>query len=523
MLAAMFLAAIWLDVTQPAKYPADTYMILGGYVAFAAAIVAATWHNWWWEAKLAGPAHALDIGMFTVLVFLIEGYTSPFFPFFIFLLLSAAIRWGWQETALTAILVTLLYLLIGFLALQSDPQFELYRFLIRTSQLVIVSLILIWFGVTQWVARPPFRASGFMGETFPDQSPLETILAAALHGTGGRTGAILWRDRDARVAPVALISSRNGIAAVSALNWNRTSTAPFLYDFPKERGLSRDADYNLRVLMPQHMIGRESAAALNLDEGLAIPFHAETGEGLLFVERISNLSTDHIELGKEIAAAAEALIQRHALIKAAEESAESRSRIELARDLHDSVVQFLAGAAFRLEAMRRAEGAGRKLEPELDELKRLMLQEQGELRSFIAALRSGSEVSLRDLAEDLRGLSERLSKHWAVECDFAAETSETMIPTRLHLHAHHLVREAVANAVRHAGARSVRIALAAHAGELRMDFFNDGAAFPAFGDRLHPPQSLQERVQQAGGTIELSRGMQLTKVSIALPIARRSA
>jgi signal transduction histidine kinase len=69
----------------------------------------------------------------------------------------------------------------------------------------------------------------------------------------------------------------------------------------------------------------------------------------------------------------------------------------------------------------------------------------------------------------------------------------------------------------------VRIALAAHAGELRMDFFNDGAAFPAFGDRLHPPQSLQERVQQAGGTIELSRGMQLTKVSIALPIARRSA
>ena len=98
-----------------------------------------------------------------------------------------------------------------------------------------------------------------------------------------------------------------------------------------------------------------------------------------------------------------------------------------------------------------------------------------------------------------------------------------MIPTRLHLDAYHLIREAVANAVRHAGARSVRIALAATDDELRMDFSNDGTPFPAFGDRLHPPQSLQERVEQAGGTIELSRGMQMTKVSIALPLTRRRA
>ena len=117
-------------------------------------------------------------------------------------------------------------------------------------------------------------------------------------------------------------------------------------------------------------------------------------------------------------------IQRHALLKAAEESAEARSRLSLARDLHDSVVQFLAGAAFRLEAMKRSQGSGRDVEPELNELKQLMLQEQGELRAFITALRSGPRIALDDLAKDLRALAERLSQQWDVDCEFAAAPAD---------------------------------------------------------------------------------------------------
>ena len=50
----------------------------------------------------------------------------------------------------------------------------------------------------------------------------------------------------------------------------------------------------------------------------------------------------------------------------------------------------------------------RVLEPELNELKQLMMQEQGELRSFITALRSGPLVAFDDLAFDLEALAERL-------------------------------------------------------------------------------------------------------------------
>jgi signal transduction histidine kinase len=197
--------------------------------------------------------------------------------------------------------------------------------------------------------------------------------------------------------------------------------------------------------------------------------------------------------------------------------------MSLARDLHDSVVQFLAAAAFRLEAMKRSEASGRGLEPELNELKKLMLQEQGELRSFIGALRRGSEVALNDLARDLEALAERLSRQWDINCAFSAQARDLMIPTKLHIDAQQLVREAVANAVRHAGAKSVEIALDARADRLQLDLINDGAAYPHTGGRIEMPDSIFQRVEQVGGALELSRGMHVTKMSISLPISARAA
>ena len=187
----LFLVAILIDINQPAKAPSATYALLIGYVVFAAAIVAATWNDWWLDAKLAGPAHAVDILLFMVLVFLTEGYTSPYFIFFIFLLLAPAIRWGWRETALTAILVTLLYLMAGLLAAASHRDFELYRFVVRTSQLVIVSLIMIWFGVNRWRAQLQWPGEELLREPSLDKSPLETGLRAAMASVGATRGTIL--------------------------------------------------------------------------------------------------------------------------------------------------------------------------------------------------------------------------------------------------------------------------------------------------------------------------------------------
>ena len=524
ILATLFMLAILLDKSQPAHAPAATYGLLGGYVAFAVAMVIATWRNWWLDARLAGPAHAIDILLFTLLVVLTDGYTSPFFTFFIFILLSAAIRWGWQSTALSAALLTLLYLFAGLVALKSGAPFDPPRFAVRTGHLIIVSLVLIWFGASQRRSRHSMLEQQLLARPSLQESPFETGLRAAMEYARASRGTLIWRqDSDRDLAGLAL---RDGeLTAVDGVSGDAIEgllrATPMLYRLDKGRALKMDAERNLVAFAPNDVIVPKAASTLGLREGLAVPVRADRAEGLLFLESVSGLSTDHIDLGEQIAADLATHIQRHALLKAAEDSAEARSRLTLARDLHDSVVQFLAGAAFRLEAVKRSKAAGRDIDPEIDELKQLMLQEQRELRTFIKSLRSGPLVPLSELAKDLQALADRLSKQWDVRCLFSAKPAEMMIPTRLRLDAQQLMREAVANAVRHAEAKSVDIGMDVDADELRLEFVNDGGEFKLRGQRLELPASLKERVEHAGGVLDMARGMGVTKLSISLPIGEK--
>ena len=520
MLAVLYLLGVWTDVSPPARSPDAIYAIMGVYIFFAAAIAAVTWANWWLDARLAGPAHAVDIVMFTALVLLTEGYASPFFAFFMFVLLAAAFRWNWHATTLTAMLLTLLYLLAGLIVKNSGFPFDDQRFLVRTGHLVILSLIVIWFGSNQRWALFDLGKREMSAEPSLDESPLDAGLRNAMDMVRAKAGFFLWRDYSRTM--FAGLAIDDGIVSEVEVPAQAISTAvatpPFLYKLKHRRGLRRDAERNLIELPPEGAIGELATAKLPIREGLAVPVQTDNGEGIILLERIPSLSTDHISLGEQMAAELAAHIQRHQLLRAAAESAEARSRLSLARDLHDSVVQFLAGAAFRLEAMKRSIASGEEVEAGLNELKQLMLEEQRELRSFITSLRSGSLAAYSDLAKDLQALAAHLSKQWDIDCEFSARAADMMIPTRLRLDAHQLMREAVANAVRHAAAKSVAIQLAALPDGLALDIVNDGAEFKARGDRIELPTSLKERVEQAGGTLDMARGMGVTKLSISLPI-----
>ena len=517
MLAALVMLALWFEPHQGSTTP--VLVLLGAYVLFAGTLVAATWRNWWLDARVAGPAHAIDILVFTLLVLSTDASASPYFTFFMFLLLSAAIRWGWRATALTAVLLTLLYFSTTTLARVSVEPLELRA--IETGRLAIFALILMWFGVNQWHSGIYARETGSFAEPVPNESPLEASLRAAMRRLNARTGILVWREQG-RTETEAFVA-RDGNLTVASVKGSALGTAatPFLYDLAKDRALMRDELRNLRAVPARDLVQPKAATTLQLREGIAIPIRTGSGQGELFLEDLPNLSTDHIELGTGIALDVVGQIERHALMIAIEESAEARSRLALARDLHDSVVQFLAGAAFRLEALKRGLTPGRNLEPELNHLKQLMLQEQGELRSFIAALRSAPQIGLDSLAQDLRALAARLSQQWDVLCEFSAETKDMMVPSRLHLDAQHLIREAVANAVRHAGAKHVRIKLRAETEKLRLDFINDGARYPQSPLSGEMPRSLSERVKMAGGVLELSRGMGVTRISVSLPIGGR--
>jgi signal transduction histidine kinase len=523
MLASLFLLSIWLDQSQPANEPAQTYAVLLAYGLFALATAAATWRNWWLDARLAVPTHFVDMAVFTAIVFSTNGYTSPFFLFFVLPLLSAAIRWGWRETALTATALILLYLAAGLLVAQSES-FELQRFMIRSGHLVILSALLIWFGTHQRFSRLAFRADE-ADTGFAKDQPLAAALTLAMGAAEASSGALLVRSAEgetfvgASMAESGALSARSDRPLVKDPN-----LSALLFDAVRNRSLTTVGDRHFRFAPAAEVLDLSELRRLGIGQGLVAEVHSSTQRGWLVLGGIPELSTDYIDLGRELGRAIGTQLDRHELLSAIEESAAAATRLSIARDVHDSIVQFLAGTAFRVEAIMRATKSDGQIELDLKELKRLLIEEQGEIRGFISALRRNREVELAETVEELRALAARLSQQWSVNCRVNSSDHSASIPVRLQLDLQQLLREAVANAVRHGGASRIDVSLAVEGDQLRFNVRDNGGGFAVVtGDPPIQPWSLKERVERANGSLFLVSERGRTDLSISLPLAGAAA
>jgi len=522
MLALLFLLSIWLDQSQPAQAPEQTYALLLSYVLFAIGLAALTWRNWWLDARLAAPAHLIDMAVFTAIVFSTNGYTSPFFLFFILPLLSGAIRWGWRETMLTAIGLVLLYLAAGLLVAGSES-FELQRFIVRSGHLVILSAILIWFGIHQQFARLFFGVEELDRRLGRDEEPMMQALAFATDAARARSGALLLRSSDGERFTGLRLDGGRARPLKMTQSFMREAIPVVLFDIVRDRTLSRRSDGWHCFLPAWKVLNADALRELGANQGLISEARSGTLQGWLLLWDMADLSVDYLELGRELGRAAGAVLDHDALLSAIEEGAAARTRLSLARDVHDSVVQFLAGAAFRVEAIIRGSHPDRQVESDLKELKRLLIEEQGEIRAFVSALRRDRELELAEAVEELKVLAQRLGQQWAVDCRVDARNDDASIPIRLQLDLQQLLREAVANAVRHGGASRIDVDVGVDQDQLRLEVKDNGSGFLPANGSVVEPWSLKERVDRAHGSLSLFSEPGCTNLVITLPLTGAAA
>jgi signal transduction histidine kinase len=523
MLASLFLISIWLDQSQPAQAPAQTYGLLLFYVLFALALAAVTWRNWWLDARLAAPAHFVDMAVFTGIVFSTNGYTSPFFLFFILPLLAAAIRWGWRETLLTAAALILLYLTAGLLVSGSQT-FELQRFIVRSGHLLILSAVLIWFGIHQQLTRLFFGVDELDRRLGGDEGPLIRAVAFAMDGARAGSGALLLRSGNEQKFTGVRLTGTRPRPVKTDQPLLREAIPVVLFDVARNRSLSRRSDGWHRFASASRLVDVDLLRDLGAVEGFVSEVRTGTHQGWLALWDVPDLSVDFLELGAELGRAAGAVIDHDALVSAIEEGAAARTRLSLARDVHDSVVQFLAGAAFRVEAIMRGTESRGPVQSDLKELKRLLIEEQGEIRAFVSALRRDRELELAEAVEELTTLARRLGQQWSVECRVGASNDDASIPIRLQLDLQQLLREAVANAVRHGGASRIDVDVGVDQDQLRMEVKDNGTGFlPVNGGSPVQPWSLKERVDRAHGSLSLFSEPGCTNLVITLPLASAAA
>lgn len=521
MLAILFLISIWLD-RGPANQSARASTLLILYLFFAIVVAVLTWRNWWLDARLAIPAHIADMAVFTAIVFSTNGYTSPFFLFFLMPLLSAALRWGWRETTLTATALILLYLCAGLLVTGKEA-FELQRFIVRSGHLLILSAILIWFGVHQQFTRLFLGLDDLDRRLSRDDDALPQALEVAMQAVRAGGGALLIASDDQQLTGVAVTS--DGLRVLNAEgSLMSEAESVVLFDLDRNRALSDPGEGWYRFTPASKLLNRSMLREIGAGVGLVAKISSGPGHGWLVLWDVSDLSVDFLDLGVELGRLVARVLERYALISAIEQGAAARTRLSLARDVHDSVVQFLAGASFRVEAIMRGARAGRQVESDLTELKRLLIEEQGEIRTFIAALRRDRELELAEAVEDLKSVARRLAQQWSVDCNVDASDDNASIPIRLQLELQQLLREAVANAVRHGGASRIDVDVAVADDQLRLHVKDNGSGFgPSNGSSPVEPWSLRERVDRARGSLSLYSEPGSTNLLITLPLTGVSA
>jgi signal transduction histidine kinase len=535
VLAIFFLIVIWVDRTQPHAAVSQTYAFLGFYVAASVAALLLTWNDWWLESRLAAPFHVIDLMLFLWLNYATEGYASPFFTFFVFLIFSATFRWGWRGTAATAAIIIVLYIASAVTAASGGPDdFDWRRFALRSAYLVVLtSMTMLWIASTRhgWDGgREARRLGGDGGGGRPDLAPL---LARAAERFGATRALCIWSEDEEPWTWVSTIErgrfeeARLEPDAYAPAVSPEAPDGPFLFDQGPGRILSRAGTRGRSARPLGDPVHRALAAEHGVRRGLRIPIRSGTVTGDLFVLDVPGLCSDDLQIAEHVAVELDAALEHRELIGATEQAAAVGARLSLARDLHDSVVQFLAGLAFRLEGLRKTAAAGGDVAGDVDSLQAELAREQQDLRRFIAELREGPAVVSRDQAElvsSLRELTARIAAQWGVACRLTTAPAKIEVPVGLERNVRQLVREAVANAVRHGRATAIDARLSHSGTGLGIEISDNGSGFALQGEFAPEdlaetgPSSLRERVHNLGGRLRIASAPSGSRLTIDLPL-----
>src|SRR5436190_17899780 len=184
-----------------------------------------------------------------------------------------------------------------------------------------------------------------------------------------------------------------------------------------------------------------------------------------------------------------------------------RERTRMAYALHDGIVQTVTSAVLELEALRKRferdpEDALSTLESSKAEIRRSL----AELRSVLFDLSRSSTEGHR-AAEPIARYVEDVVRRWRLPARVTVEGNVDGVPGRVLSVAYVVIREALANAAKYAGAGKVSVSLSAIGGELSVSVFDGGRGFTSEDERAAREahhfglDMLRRRVREAGGRL----------------------
>ncbi len=523
-IAAFSAAAAFIDTPTPAATADIVVNILGFYLGFAAGFTLWIWRRGLDEPPVGRAPHAIDLIVIAALVYLTNGISSPFFALYIFAILSATLKWNAAGALWTTGIITLLFLptaLVGIAPLDPDKD-EVLRYAVRLIQIVVAGGMLVTIGAQrERIWDELFRLSRRIDRGSGSLADCAGHCAEHVRAFFDAPRAIVFWNHHEEPGWHALEATPGGIRQLPLL---RHAAAPIADARPGT--IWRWEAGKLATGLVAEGPADDPPPEGGFDPALIAPWQVQGG---LFAAIGSDTLSAWLLLPDAEGSADAPLLRALApqLIAAFAEAGAAwawqaaqadGARLEVARDLHDGVLQFLAGLALQLKIIARQAGNPEAISRRIEALEVALRAEQAELRRFV----DGAGQTHGDDDASLADLLARLASQWDIVID-GSDCADP--PPALAADIGRITREAVANAVRHGGATLVTVQGAMAGSAYRLIIGDNGRGMIRHGSfdvqQLRSggigPQSILARVDALGGKLRLSSTPSGVHLDMTLP------
>lgn len=526
------LVAIYIDPAEPARLRAFTYGVLLAYATYSLAILLYVHRATRFTPRHTYTLHGLDILWTAGLTFVSQGPISPFFLFFLFVVLASAYRWGFRETLGTALII-IAVMLVETAVVVAGPwtadvvafmAFDLHGTILRVAYLLLTGVLLGYLAerdkearaelaAIAAAARQPHIGIGLGGSVISLartlQSSFTALSVVAVVKDEDTRRTLLWRldaspgqaEAHVRRVELDLSAERDWLFAGPGASWygerpQAGTSSPVLWTLtPGAWRLIRHAhDVPAAVLAEP---GWESVTAADMG------FDGEWQARVYVFGGVVRQVERRVHFLRALADHATPALTNVFLLRRLRTRVGAAERARVARELHDGAIQSLFAIDMKLEALRRQTDDTPQVCLAIEEVQGLVRREVVELRELMQALRPVELDSSDQLPEVLANVVERFRRESGIGARFVSTGTRIAVSRGKALEIVRIAQEALVNVRKHSGAGQVLVRLAASDAGCQLVVEDDGRGFDFEGrltateldDRRAGPAVIKERAR----------------------------
>jgi signal transduction histidine kinase len=530
-------AAFNIGTIEPASYGRVANILLILFTAHSVSAMLVLRGHRRPTTTFALATHTVDL-LAAAVTLPMAGPTNPFFTFFLFVLASAAFRWGLRETiatTLVAIALVFIYarlvatvpLIAGF-----GAPLNLRVMFVQAAYLAMMGVLLGYLAE----AGRLLRAEGAIIVGLLGKIRIDAGLTRALSAIGREVLAIF--NASAVVLVAEDIPNQRLFRWDTAGGWSvgpttasdePRSSERLRYQFADQEHTfavarrpalrSRGFWYHIAAI---DSIGRSIDAAWEIPDAFtaAHPFQRMVSAPIRFGDEwVGRLFVIDPRLDVRLLSQAQflATLVRQVgpavfsvyLLERLRTRAGAIERARVARELHDGVIQSLIGIEMQLEVLRGREALqAEPIAAEVARIQALMRQEVLNLRDLMQQMRP-DEFDPAQLLDHLADMVQRFGRDTGKTAVFSTDLRDVELPRHVCFELVRIVQEGLVNVRKHSEATNVLVKFGVRDGFWTLEIRDDGRGFP-FTGRLGPgeldaqhagPSIIKERVRAIGGRL----------------------